>query len=148
VTKLVKDQTAAEADHAVLSAFKFPKDTDQVEIRDSVIIVKPARAVAIAKILRKHLLHVHTLRLSKNERQGKMAELCDFITSERYALLAGRLDTESEALLTLQEADKKYHDNHWKKEGLLIRSIQKVKAEVDIAVELIIGGNPQPELTE
>jgi hypothetical protein len=148
VTKLIRDQTAAEADHAVLSTFKFPKDTDHVEIRDSVIIVKPARALAIAKILRKHLLHVHTLRLSKNERQGKMAELYDFITSERYALLAGRLDTESEALLTLQEADKKYHDNHWKKEGLLIRSSQKVRAEIDAAVDLIIGGDPETELTE
>ena len=148
VTKLLKDQTAAGADHAVLSTFKFPKDTDQIEIRDSVIIVKPARAVAIAKILRKHLQHVHTLRLSKSERQGKMAELYDFITSERYALLAGRLDTESEALLKLQEADKTYHDNHWKKEGLLIRSIQKVKAEVDTAVDLIIGGDLDTELTE
>jgi hypothetical protein len=148
VTKLVRDQTAAEADHAVLSTFKFPKDTDQVEVRDSVIIVKPTRAVAIAKILRKHLLHVHTLRLSKSERQGKMAELYDFITSERHALLAGRLDTETDALLTLQETDKKYHDNHWKKEGLLIRSIQKAKADIDTAVDLIIGGDPETELTE
>jgi hypothetical protein len=148
VTKLVKDQTATEADHAVLSTFKFPKDTDQVEIRDNVIIVKPARAVAIAKLLRKHLLHVHMLRLSKSERQGKMAELYDFMTSERYALLVGRLDTESEALLTLQDTDKKYHDNHWKKEGLLVRSIQKVKAEIDTAVDLIVGGNQETELTE
>jgi hypothetical protein len=128
VTKLVKDQTAAEADHAVLSTFKFPKDTDQLEIRDSVIVVKSARAVAIAKILRKHMLHVHTLRLSKSERAEKMAALYDFMTSERYVLLTGRLDTESDALLALQETDKKYNDNHWKKEGLLIRSIQKVNA--------------------
>jgi hypothetical protein len=148
VTKLVKDQTAAEADHAILSTFKFPKDADQVEIRDNVIIVKPARAVAIAKILRRHLLHVHTLRLSKSERQGKMAELYDFMTSERYALLIGRLDTESEALLTLQETDKKYHDNHWKKEGLLVRSMQKVKGEIDTAVDLILGSNPETGLTE
>jgi hypothetical protein len=148
VTKLVKDQTAIEADHAILSTFKMPKDAEQVETRDSVIILKPARAVVIAKILRQHLLHVHTLRLSKSERQGKMAELYAFITSKRYALLAGRLDTESEALLTLQDADKKYHENHWKKEGLAICSIQKVKAEIDTAVDLIIGGDPQTELTE
>ena len=148
VTKLVKDQTAAGADHAVLSTFKFPRDTDQVEMRESVIIVKPTRAVAIAKMLRKHLLHVSMLRLSKSERQGKMAELYDFITSERYALLVGRLDAESEALLALQEADKKYHDNHWKKEGLHVRSIQKAKAEIDTAVDLITGGNPETESTE
>lgn len=147
VTKLVRDQTAAEADHAILSTFKFPKDTDQVEIRDSVVIVKPARGIAIARILRKYLLH-HTLRLSKSERQSKMAELYDFITSERYALLAGRLDSESDALMDLQETDKKYHDRHWQKEGLLIRSIQKVKAEIDTAVELIIGGSPDTESSE
>jgi len=147
VTKLVKDQTAAEADHAVLSTFKFPKDTDQLEIRDSVIVVKSARAVAIAKILRKHMLHVHTLRLSKSERAEKMAALYDFMTSERYVLLTGRLDTECDALLALQETDKKYHDNHWKKEGLLIRSIQKVNAEIDPAVNLIIGGDLETELT-
>ena len=147
VTKLVRDQTAAKADHAVLSTFKFPKDTDQVETRESVIIVKPTRAVTIAQILRKHLLHVHTLRLSKSERAEKTAALYDFMTSERYALLTGRLDTESDALLTLQDADKKYHDKHWQKEGLLIRSIQKVKGEIDTAVELIIGGIPENELT-
>ena len=98
------------------------------------IIVKPARAVAIAKS-RKHMLHVQTLRLSKSERAEKMAALYDFMTSERYALLTARFDTQSEALLGLQETDKRYHDNHWKKEGLLIRSIQKAKAEIETAVE-------------
>jgi hypothetical protein len=77
-----------------------------------------------------------------------MAELYDFMTSERYALLTGRHDAESDALLELQEADKKYHDKHWQKEGLLIRSIQKVKAEIDTAVEIIIGGSPETELTK
>ena len=149
VTKLIRDQTAAHADHAVLATLKFPKETAQIENRDGVIVVNPARAVAIAQILRKHLLHVHALRLSKSQRQEKMAELYDFMTSERYALLIGRLDTESDALLELQETDKKYHDKHWAKEGLLIRSIQKVKAEVDTAVELIIGTSPSaPEILD
>jgi hypothetical protein len=145
VTKLVRDQTAAQADHAVLATLKFPKDTAQIEIRDGIIVVNPARAVAIAQILRKHLLHVHTLRLSKSERAEKMAGLYDFMTSGHYALLMGRLDTESDALLELQEVDKKYHDKHWQKEGLLIRSMQKVKAEIDTAVELIIGSSPGSE---
>jgi hypothetical protein len=109
-----------------------------------VIIVNPARAVAIAQILRKHLLHVHTLRLSKTERAEKMAALYDFMTSERYALLFGRLDSDAEGLLELQETDKKYHDNHWRKEGLLARSIQKVKAEIDTEIEMIIGGDERP----
>jgi hypothetical protein len=148
VKKLVRDQTAAQADHAVLATLAFPAKTSQIEVRDGVIVVNPARAVAIAQILRRHLLHVSTLRLSKSERQGKMAELYDLITSERYRLLTGRLDTEAEALLKLQDDDKSYHDRHWEKEGRLIVSMQKVKAEIDLAIGLIIGRNPETELTE
>jgi hypothetical protein len=149
VTKLVRDQTAAGADHAVLATFKFPKDTAQVEIREEgVIVVNPARAVAVAQLLRTNLLHVHTLRLSKSERQEKMAELYDFMTSKQFGLLMSRLDTHSDALLALQEKDRKYHERHWQDEGTLIRSVQKVKGDIATAVELIIGGSPQPELTE
>jgi hypothetical protein len=148
VKKLVRDQTAAHADHAILATLAFPANTSQVEIRNGVIVVNPARAVVLAQILRKHLLHVHTLRLSKSERQGKMAEVYDFLTSERYRLLTGRLDTESDALLKLQEDDKKYHDRHWQKEGHLIVSMQKVKAEIGLAIGLIIGGSPETELAE
>jgi hypothetical protein len=140
VTKLIRDQTAARADHAILATFRFPKDTSQVAIRDSVVIVNPARAVAIAHMIRKHLLQVHTLRLSKAERMEKMAALYDFMTSERCTLLLGCIDSDAEALLDLQAAEKTFHDNHWKKQGLRYRSIQKAKSDLDIEVGAIVGG--------
>jgi hypothetical protein len=140
VTKLIRDQTAARADHAVLSTFKFPAGTSQIAIRDGVVIVNPAHAVAIAHMIRRHLLQFHTLRLSKAERMEKMAALYDFMTSERCALLLNRIDSDAEALLELQVADKTCHDNHWKKQALRYKSIQKAKADLDIEVGAIIGG--------
>lgn len=140
VAKLIRDQTAARADHAVLCTFKLPKDTSQVAIRDDVVIVNPARAVAIAHMIRKHLLHVHTLRLSKAERMEKMAALYDFITSERCALLLNRITSDAEALEDLQVTEKTFHDNHWKKQALRYKSIQKAKSDLDIEIGAIIGG--------
>jgi hypothetical protein len=140
VIKLIRDQTAAKADHAVLSTFKFPASTAQVAHRDGVIIVNPARAVAIAQMIRKHLLVVHTLRLSKAERMEKMAALYDFITSERCSLLLGRIDSDVEALFDLQVSEKKFLDKHWKDEPLRYKSIQKAKADLDVEVGAIIGG--------
>ena len=145
VAKLVRDQTAAKANHAILSTFKFPAGASQVGARDGVIIVNPARAVAIAGIIRRHMLLVHTLRLSKTERTKKKAALYDFITSERCAHLFGRIDSETDSLLDLQAAEIKAHDNHWKKEGLLLRSIQKVKAELETEIESIIGADDPAE---
>jgi hypothetical protein len=140
VTKLIRDQTAARADQAVLSTFKFPAGTSQVAIRDGVVIVNPARAVVIAHMIRSNLLRIHTLRLSKAERMEKMAALYDFMTSERCALLLNRIDSDPEALLELQVAEKTFHDNHWKKQALRYKSIQKAKADLDIEVGAIIGG--------
>ncbi len=141
VAKLIRDQTAAKADHAILSTFKFPAGASQLEVRDGVIVVNPARAVAIVRIIRRHMLLVHTLRLSKTERTKKMAALYDFITSERCALLLRRIDSETDSLLELQAAEIKVHENHWKKEGSLLRSIQKVKAELEIEIESILGAD-------
>ena len=145
VAKLIQDQTAAKADHAVLSTLKFPAGATQLEVRDGVVIVNPARAVAIVRIIRRQMLLVHTLRLSKAERSSKMAELYDFITSERCAHLLGRIDTESDALLELQAAEVRAHQNHWKREGTLVRSLQKAKAELDVDIESIIGARDAEE---
>jgi hypothetical protein len=75
--------------------------------------VRAEMAVAIELLLmaplRKHLLQVHTLRLSKAERMEKMAALYDFMTSERCTLLLGRIDSDAEALLDLQATEKTFH---------------------------------------
>lgn len=139
VAKLVRDQTAAKADHAILATFKFPEGTSQVEVRQGVVVVNPARAVAIASIVRKHLLLLHTLRLSRTERTKKTVALYDFVTSERCALLLANIDTASDSLLDLQATEIRAHRNHWKKEGMLVRSIQKAKADLDVEIESIIG---------
>jgi hypothetical protein len=139
VSKLIQDQTAAKADYAVLSTFKFPAGAKQVEVRESVVIVNPARAVAIAQIMRKQLVQVYTLRLSKSERAKKMAALFDYVTSPRFAHLLERVESQTEALLRHQEKEIKAHQAHWKHEGTLLRSIQKVKAELANEIDGIIG---------
>jgi len=143
VSKLVQDQTAAKADYAVLSTFRFPAGAKQVEVRESVVIVNPARAVAIAQIIRRQLVQVHALRLSKSERAKKMAALFDYIISPRCTHLLERIESHADAVLKLQEKEVKAHEAHWKQEGTLLRSIQKVKAELANEIDGIIGtGEP------
>lgn len=145
IRKLVQDQTAAKADQAILSTFKFPQGAQQVEVRDGVIIINPARVVAIAQIIRRQLTLVHTLRLSKSERTQKMAELFDFIISPRCRHLLERIESHAEKALKLQEKEMKAHQTHWKQEGQLLKSIQKVKAELEIEIDAIIGTDDPTE---
>jgi hypothetical protein len=139
VTKLKTDQLAAKAEHAILSTHKFPQGARQFHIHDGVLLANPARVVAIATLVRQHLLHVHTLRLSSIERERKTSALYEFITSERYSLLLQRIDERATKLLEEQAKEIKWHENNWRKQGEAYRAIQKAKAHLENETSSIIG---------
>jgi len=138
VPKLIRDQSAAGADVAVLATFKFPQGGAQVLLRDSVIIVNPARAVMIAEIVRRHIVAASGLRLSVDGRAKKMAVLFHYITAPRFTHLLSRVESHTDALLKLQEKEVKAHQKHWKTEGLLLQSIHKARADLQNDVDLIV----------
>lgn len=138
-SKLHKDQLTAKADHAILSTHMFPKGTKQLVTSEGVLLANPARVVALACILRDHVVRLHTLRVSSIEREAKTAKLYDFITSDRYTKLTGRIDEKTAQLLTEQEKEIKYHERVWKQQGESYRAIQKARADLDTELLLIIG---------
>jgi hypothetical protein len=139
VTKLKTDQLAAKAEHAILSTHKFPQGTRQLHIQDGVLLANPARVVSLATLLRQHIIQVHTLRLSRIERQQKTVVLYDFITSDRCTQLLGRVEERCEELLNQQAKEVKWHEKHWKQEGEMLRAIQKAKGDLESEISAIIG---------
>ncbi len=139
VTKLAADQMAAKAEHAVLSTRKFPAGQRHLHVHDRVILAAPSRILALVRILREHIVQTHTLRWSNEARVQKTAALYDFINSERCRNLFTRVDTQAEKLLDLQVKEKKAHEANWKMQGELIRSVQKVQAEIVNEIDSIVG---------
>ena len=139
VTKLATDQMAAKAEHAILATRKFPAGARQLHVQDGVILVSPARAIALVQVVRQHLIQNYTLRLSNEARTQKTAMLYCFITSERCMDLFSRIDSHAEDLLELQIKEKKAHEATWKRQGELARSVQKVRAELCNEIDTIIG---------
>jgi hypothetical protein len=139
VTKLAEDQIAAKAEHAILSSHKFPGGQRQLCVQDGIIIANPARVIALVQVLRKHVVQGHTLRFSNEARTQKTAALYEFITSERCGQLFERVDTHTDDLLDLQVKEKKAHDANWKRQGELIRSVQRARAEISGEIDQILG---------
>jgi hypothetical protein len=138
VEKLARDQRAARADHAILVALKFPANAHQLHIQDGVIVANPARVVALVHMLRQHIVHVHALRLGGTDRARKTAKLYDFITSKRCIQLLTSIDTYAEDMLDLQDKEKRTHDANWKRQGTLLRLIQKSRADLSAEIDQII----------
>jgi hypothetical protein len=139
-SKLRRDQLADKAEHAILSTHRFPKDTRQVHLRDGIVLANPARVVALATIIRQHILQVHILRLSGVECERKTAALYEYITSARCRQLLERIEQRASTLLALQEKEIKWHGKNWEDQGTAIRAIQKAKDDLAGEVDSIIGG--------
>lgn len=139
VTKLRTDQLAEKAEHAILSTHKFPQGTQQVYIDDGVVLANPSRVVMIVTLLRQSLVQIHALRLSGVEREGKTAKLYEFITSDLCTQHFKRIDERAEALLEHQAKEMRWHENHWKNEGTMLRDLQKANANLQNEVGQIIG---------
>jgi hypothetical protein len=145
VTKLRDDQLAAEAEHAILSTRKFPEGTRQLHLHDGVLLANPARVVIVAKMIRQHMLRLHTQQMGDVERKAKTGALYDFIVSERCSSVLARIDERAEHLLEEQAKEIKWHENHWKKEGETIRAIEKAKADLENQISRIIGTSAESE---
>ncbi|MBL8552895.1 MAG: hypothetical protein JNL41_01355 [Phenylobacterium sp.] len=145
VTKLKADQLADRADHAVLSTHKFPAGGKQLLVQDGVVIAGPARVVALVQMIRAHLIHAHTLRMSNDARAQKTDALYTFITSQQCADQFARLDEHAEALLKIQEKEMKAHQAVWTQQGITIRAAMKVQAEMRNQIDSIIGTASAPE---
>lgn len=138
VSKLRNDQIAARADHAILTTAEFPKGTRQLVIRDGVIVVNPARAVEVVRLIREHMIQAHRLRLSAKERSKKTDALYSFINSDRCRQLLDKYDSITEKLLNIDEKEAGAHRLVWKKRGELLREAQKTHADYRAEIDRII----------
>ena len=95
----------------------FPGRARQLHRQDNVIIACPARVLAVAEILRGHVIQTHDLRMSNEEREEKTAALCAFVTSERCGQLLDSVETLIAKLEEIDVAEKKAHGSLGKSEA-------------------------------
>ena len=71
VTKLSADKMAQNADHAMLSSNKFPKDRAQLHNQDGVIVASPAASWRSPRPAPQPIVQTHELRISNEAREAR-----------------------------------------------------------------------------
>jgi hypothetical protein len=144
-TKLLEDQVAANADHAVLTTTVFPAGARHVHLEDGVIVVHPQGAIHVVSILRNAVIRLHTRGLSQKERKGKMEDLYRLLTSSEHQARFQEATRLTTAILELDVQEKKAHDAVWKKRGRDTTRLQQVLSDIESEIASIIerpGGAP------
>jgi hypothetical protein len=136
--KLRVDQTAAGADHAILSTRTLPSNARQICEIEGVLVANPARVVALVHIVRRHLVQLSSLRLGNEQRASKTAELYDFIRSEKCARMFDMMDSQAADLQRLQEQERRAHESNWKRQEGLYRTLRKTSADMRSEIDRII----------
>ncbi len=140
VTKLREDQVGAKAEHAILSTTMFPRDKRELCIESGVIVISPARVVALVEILRGLMIRLHALGLSEKQREQKTDQLYGYITSETYVQHQREADKLTQDILDVDAAEQREHQNTWKKRGTLAMRLKKVLRTVDTEIAAIVEG--------
>ena len=140
LTSLRSDQMAARAEHAILATQVLPAGATQLHLQDGVIALNPARAALVAGVLRRHIIQLHTARLSGVARPDKSGKVYAFITSDRFKQLLVQIETDTRHLLDLDVKEKNMHDVTWERRGRLIRSVERVRGELRAEIDRLIGG--------
>ena len=137
--KLRKDQIAEKADFAILSTNKFPKDKRELCTFEQVILACPARVLALAEILRGHIVVNSELRVGAVEREKKTVELYHFINSPLSRQL---LDSVQSLVGKIEQVDieeQNAHHKTWDKRATLRQAILKANGDFRFQLRHLVG---------
>jgi hypothetical protein len=139
--KLRADKIAAEADYAVLSTCAFPPGTDQIEIREEVIVCKPKRVVSVTRILRQAII-LAALRDGGKDADKKLSAL--FTSGVGRELLMSASD-DVDKLRALDTAHAKHTKKILEDRGKVYAAQEQKFANIFAAIDRIIQGEADGE---
>jgi len=148
IPKLLADKLAAKADHAVLSAYTLPPKCQQITIRQGVVICSPARVLVIAELLRGQVIQIASLKITGQEKDEKMVELYEYMTTGSFYQHFTAIDAANDKLVEVDETERKAHERTWEKRSQLIRRSQRALSNLLIDVERITGVANSEEVIE
>lgn len=147
IPKLLDDQREAKADISVLVTIALPENVKDFEVRDGVIITRPAFVIPLAKILRDRISEVSTAKKSMEGKSGKKEMLYQFLTSNEFSqtlkAVVGALMVAQDSL----EKEKRAMASIWKKREKQIKTAMFGLAEIYGPIRGIVGAS-LPEIDE
>jgi hypothetical protein len=138
--KLRQDQVSVEADYAVLSTTVFPTGKRELCNEENVIVVNPLRATYVARILRDALVKLHKQAVSVAQRQTKVQQIYELVTSDEYSQKLSESIRLTDSILNIDVKEEKEHARTWKERGMLLTTLKKVLRDIDEDVYAVLGG--------
>lgn len=141
IKQIKQDMATRNATYGVLLTYNFDKESSGFKTDQDIIIVHPYGAIYIAEFLRKKLIEIHSLKLSKEELSERAKKLWDYIKSDKFKNNVKDNIHRTKVLMELLEREKAAHEKIWEARNEHYNKIHENTSSIEKESSIILKEN-------
>jgi hypothetical protein len=124
--------------YAILVSRCFPRGLQNLAVIDDIVVVEPARSVALAEVMRRMVIETYRSGVVAGSRVEKTAELFRFVSSTEFRQKFDSLSEANDALQASLTRERKSHQRVWTERERFYHVIGDATIEIDSRFKAIL----------
>jgi len=145
VAQIKKAMGERKATYGVLVTTASRKNTAGFWVEKDILIVHPYGAIYIAKVLRRSIIEIHSLKITKSEMERRTKELMEYIRSDDFKNTVEDTIYRTKTLYEMLKKEIKAHRKTWEDRYLHYKSIYNNTNRLELVTTSILKGVPKKE---
>jgi hypothetical protein len=150
IKQVKEDMATRNATYGVLLTYAFDKGNAGFKTEEGIIVIHPYGTIHLAEFLRKKLIELHSLKLTKSELAEHAKKLWDYVKSSKFKNSIQDSIYRTRQLMELLEKEKSVHERMWEMRNEHYNKIHENTASVEKDSSIIMNEKEtdemQPEL--
>jgi hypothetical protein len=143
-----KAMAQRKASYGVLVTTAFKEGTAGFWVEKDILVVHPYGAIYIAKVLRKSIIEIHSLKLNRTEIEKRSKELMEYIKSDDFKNSVEDSIYRTRILYDILKKEIKNHQKIWQDRYLNYKFIHDNITKLELITSNILKGFTQKEAIE
>lgn len=138
LTQARREGATHRTPYLVVVSRAFPAKEKTLFTDNGIVVVDAARAVDLARVMRRMVVEVHRAELTADGQQAKGAELCEYLGSPEFRQKFDSVADSGVELSSLLTKERTWHEHTWAKRQSIYTEIGSKTAAIDARIETII----------
>ena len=138
ITQMKAQAKLHRTPYAILVSRCFPRGSQNLAVIDGIVVVEPARSVALAEVMRRMVIETYRSGAVTGSRVEKTAELFRFVSSMEFRQKFDSLSEANDALQASLTRERQSHQRVWTERERLYHAMGDATIEIDSRFKAIL----------
>lgn len=131
INQIKEDMAIRNATYGVLLTYAFDKENAGFKVEEDIIVIHPYGTIHLADFLRRKLIELHSLKLSKTELVEQAKKLWEYVKGDKFKNSIRDNIYRTKQLMDLLEKEKVAHERIWEMRDEHYSKIQENTSSVE-----------------